>query len=818
MSGNILNFGIGVDLSGLTRNTNEASSLITNFTNSNEEKLKKFGEKATEIGEKFQGLSVVLAGFATVSIYQFGQIDKSLREVNSLFGLTGDAAEKNFGELVNISKEASKEVGILQQDISKGLYDAISAGVPKDNAFDFIVTAGKAAIGGVTDLSTSVDGLTTVINAYGKDFSEVGAVADSIFATVQGGKTTFAELSASLFNIAPAAAAAKVSMEEVNASIATLTASGTPTSVATTQIRAALTGLQRPSAEMDRIFQNLGFQNAQLAIESRGLKFALEAVKEASQGNNGELQTLLGSVEAVAAVNVLAGTGSEKFTAELERQANAAGSASLAYDELNKSFPRQLERLKVQFSNISIEIGQRLAPLVGMLASGLGALGSLWDKLDESTKDIVVTFGILLAAIAPIALIIGKLIALAPALASAWAVITGPIGLVVAGVVALTVAVVKNWSTVRQWAEDIANYFVELYNKSIVFRAGIELTILSLKNIFNIGKFVFSTLTEVVSLAVKNMATALKGLGGIIEGVFTFDYQKIKDSFNQVFREGFGNIKTAFKNIGKDAVETFENIGKDASVAFDRIMGNTLEKVSFEPIKDKIKEAVSDGVTEGLAQGVGGGGNRAKTQGVGSVQGAGFTDTGINAQIPEIVKQAETGFLQYYEMLQQFEQDVNNLVMGSVVDTFSSLGDAIGDALANGGNVFQAIGQSLLASMGKFISEMGGLLVQYGTMAVLKGKLDLAIATGGPVAIGAGIAAIAAGIALKAIGSAIASKAQGGFGGGGAVGSSSVNTPQSNISSNTFTGSSDNEVVFRISGSDLVGVLNRNNNQNARLG
>jgi hypothetical protein len=332
------------------------------------------------------------------------------------------------------------------------------------------------------------------------------------------------------------------------------------------------------------------------------------------------------------------------------------------------------------------------------------------------------------------------------------------------------------------------------------------------------GKFVFSTLTEVVSLAVKNMATALKGLGGIIEGVFTFDYQKVKDSFNQVLREGFGNIKNAFKNIGNDAVETFENIGKNAGKAFDNIMGKTLEKVSFEPIKDKIKDVVSEGVTEGLAQGVGGGGNRAKTQGVGNVQGAGFTDTGINAQIPEIVKQAETGFLQYYEMLQQFEQDVNNLVMGSVVDTFSSLGDAIGNALVNGGNVFQAIGLSLLASMGKFISEMGGLLVQYGTMAVLKGKLDLAIATGGAVAIGAGVAAIAAGIALKAIGSAIASKAQGVGGGGGAVGSSSVNTPQSNISSNTFVSNENNEVVFRISGSDLVGVLNRNNNQNARLG
>jgi TP901 family phage tail tape measure protein len=806
MSGNILNFGIGVDLSGLTANTNRASSLITNFTNENQNRLNAFGERATAIGEKFQGLSVVLAGFATVSIYQFGQIDKSLREVNSLFNLTGEAADKNFGELVEISKQASNEVGLLQQDISKGLYDAISAGVPKDNAFDFIVTAGKAAIGGVTDLKTSVDGLTTVINAYGKDFDEVGAVSDSIFATIQGGKTTFAELSASLFNIAPAASAANVSMEEVNASIAALTASGTPTSVATTQIRAALVGLQRPSADMDKIFQKLGFQNAQLAIESKGLKFALDAVKTASKGNNGELQTLLGSVEAVAAVNVLAGTGSAKFTAELERQANAAGSAENAYNELEKSFPRQLERLKAQFSNISIEIGQRLAPLVGLLASGLQKLSDFWNSLDESTKDLIVTFGGMVAAIAPIALIIGKLIALAPAMGAAWALITGPIGLVVAGVVALTVAIVKNWDTIKIWAQDLANYFVDLYNESIVFRLGIEAIIFAFKTLVSVGTFVFSTLWEVVKNFVKNFIEAFKAVGGIIKGVLTFDWELIKKSAANGLASIISNSNKATARVVENFKNMFNDVGANA--------GN-LVRESLEGKLERVKIGV-DAVVESVS--MGGGGGRKKEQGVGSLDATGVNNfnTQPTASIPEIIAEADTALLGYYEMLAQFDRDVNDLVVNSIGNTFVQLGDAIGNALANGTNVFEAIGQTLLTSISSFLKDLGKQFILFGTAALFFAKTKKAIMSG-DISGASAIGLIAAGIALNAIGAVISQKA-GGSVGGGSVGSNSVATPQSNVSSSTFAGNGDNEVVFRISGTDLLGVLRRAENSNARLG
>ena len=168
-------------------------------------------------------------------------------------------------------------------------------------------------------------------------------------------------------------------------------------------------------------------------------------------------------------------------------------------------------------------------------------------------------------------------------------------------------------------------------------------------------------------------------------------------------------------------------------------------------------------------------------------------------------------------ILADFNKNASELIENSIAETFGNLGTAIGQALATGGNVLTAIGQTILQSLSGFLSDMGGLLIKYGTLAVLKGKLDLAILTGGPVAIGAGLAAIGVGVALKAAGGAlgaVANKNQG---------KNSVPTPQTSSAISTSAAGSSQDfgggrVVFEISGTNLIGVLNRAGAKLTRFG
>ncbi|MDA0064519.1 phage tail tape measure protein [Brachyspira hyodysenteriae] len=85
----------------------------------------------------------------------------------------------------------SKEIGKVPEEVVPALYQSLSAGVPRENVFEFLKTAGEAAIAGVAELKTSVDGLTSVTNAYGTEVLNVNRASDIMFQTVKLGKTDF---------------------------------------------------------------------------------------------------------------------------------------------------------------------------------------------------------------------------------------------------------------------------------------------------------------------------------------------------------------------------------------------------------------------------------------------------------------------------------------------------------------------------------------------------------------------------------------------------------------------------------------------------
>jgi hypothetical protein len=134
--------------------------------------------------------------------------------------------------------------------------------------------------------------------------------------------------------------------------------------------------------------------------------------------------------------------------------------------------------------------------------------------------------------------------------------------------------------------------------------------------------------------------------------------------------------------------------------------------------------------------------------------------------------------------------------------------------LANGGNVIEAVGSSLLSSLGGILTEMGKMAIQIGVGLI---AIKIALKSLNPaVAIGAGVALIALGSFFSSKSSSIGGRVGGG---GGASSSSGSGASNSSFTSSGFgSGGNGGTVVFEIAGTKLIGVLNNTIGANKRLG
>lgn len=181
-------------------------------------------------------------------------------------------------------------------------------------------------------------------------------------------------------------------------------------------------------------------------------------------------------------------------------------------------------------------------------------------------------------------------------------------------------------------------------------------------------------------------------------------------------------------------------------------------------------------------------------------------------QAPVVI---DSALISYLEMLKDFNDQASEIINNGIANTFAGLGEAIGGALANGTNVLEAAGASLLSSL-------GGVLVQLGQLAIQTGVGILAVKTAlktlNPYV------AIAAGAALVALGSAFKGKAAkiggsgGSSGGGGGTTGRDYSSPASTVSTGGGGGFTNGSVVFEISGQKLIGVLSNTLENNKRIG
>lgn len=287
------------------------------------------------------------------------KLEQAVAEVTTLV----DDAAISIENLTAISEEMAGTYGgdaIMQ---AKAMYQTISAGITDaTKATDLLRVANELAVGGVTDVTTAVDGLTTMVNAFATQGAEARDVSDAMFVAIRAGKTDATQLGASLGRVAPTAAALGIRFDELLASIAAVTTQGIATSEAASGLKAAMANIIRPTSDAEAEAKRLGIQFDAAALRAQGLAGFLNSITSAAGFNEDSISKLFGSVEAFNVMQAITTNNSAKLTEVLGQMAGRTGATSAAFGRMAGTGAFQNQQLIAQWENTKRLLGRAVLP------------------------------------------------------------------------------------------------------------------------------------------------------------------------------------------------------------------------------------------------------------------------------------------------------------------------------------------------------------------------------------------------------------------------------------------------------------------------
>jgi TP901 family phage tail tape measure protein len=333
-----------------------------------QKRVDDFGQNIDKITGALRKASIaaVGAGVAAAGAFTIKGIKNAVEYQSALAKVAtlADTAQVPMSAMSEDILKLSSKMGVGVSELSESVYQAISAGVQTSQAVGMVEVATKAAVGGFTDTTTAIDGLTSVLNAYGMETSRATDIADQMLIAQNLGKTSFGEMAQTMGQVIPTASALNVSTKELFSSVATLTANAVPTSAAMTGLKATLSNIMKPSSNAAKMAQRLGLDFNAAALESKGFAQFMRDVGKAVNGDKEILGQLFGSVEAVNTVLALTGPGAALFEKSLAAMGDSAGAAEQAFNTMMDTPEKKFALLMNKITNIGIRLGTALLPVL----------------------------------------------------------------------------------------------------------------------------------------------------------------------------------------------------------------------------------------------------------------------------------------------------------------------------------------------------------------------------------------------------------------------------------------------------------------------
>lgn len=499
---------------------------------------------------------------------------------------------------------------------------------------------------------------------------------------------------------------------------------------------------------------NEQFERTQLAALDLSTRLGVDLKSSAIQLGKA-LNDPVANLSALSRSGIQFSTDQKEVINQLVKTNQLAKAQTIILDELEKQYGGSaaaaaaaglggLKQLSNILGDLSEDFGGIIAEALLPFVEKLKTIAVGFREMSPEAKKAIVIIAGIAAVIPPLLALAGTIL---PLITTGFGLLLSPVGLVVGALTAIGVIIYKNWQPIKKVLVDIANYFIDLYNESTVFRFGVEAIVLAFKNVWSVGKFVFAALGTIIKSLAKSIKDSFVNIGAIIKAALTFDLDAMKEALSKVKDDAANNFSSLIEGLNEDFKGLSNNIGDNIQSAIENVAQRTKIELIPENINtDALENKVADSITKGAS------GRKKATAVEGATAGAvevpltnplaGLADTTIQ-EVQAVNDEVDKLFVNAGGIMEGAAE--------SFVGGFAEIAGAIAAGNASMGDVF-----------GLLLNLLGDVAIQIGKAAISIGIAMKAV----KLSFSNPFAAIAAGAALVLIGSLMKGLASN-FGGGG---------------------------------------------------
>lgn len=416
---------------------------------------KALGEGITDLGRSMTlGLTVpiVAAGGAATSVA--ANFDDAMSQVQGALG----GASADMDGLRNLALQLGADTVFSATESAQAMVELAKGGLTEAQIKGGALAASMdLAAAGQLNLADAAATTVQMMGSFGLGAGDATRIANALAGAANASSADVSDLTQAMSQCSAQAALAGWSLEDTAAALALFADHGVKGSDAGTSLK---TMLQRLAAPTDQAAEAIAAYGLNIR-DSNGQMKDISGIADELTGKLGglsdaerdaALQTIFGS-DASRAAAILMQSGSEGLAKYIAATNDATAAETMANAQKGE-LSWALENMGGAVESAAIAFGTALAPAITAVAGVIGNVAEAFASLPAGVQTGIAVVLALVAALGPLLMVIGSVVAALPAISEGFAVLGGalaiplaPAAAVVAAIAAIAAAIYAAWTT-----------------------------------------------------------------------------------------------------------------------------------------------------------------------------------------------------------------------------------------------------------------------------------------------------------------------------------------------------------------------------------